>query len=124
MSEEQAPFPSPEGEQVKAGHTPGPWTAAHNGYFWDIRSERDGLISDACASNSIYRNGDLIPRNEAEAIAVANARLIAAAPELLEALEMVRDADNDCIADGLPTIPEIARRKIDAAIAKARGGAA
>ncbi len=50
-----------------------------------------------------------------------NARLIAAAPELLEALEMVRDADNDCHLDGLPTIPSIARAKIDAAIAKARG---
>lgn len=35
---------------------------------------------------------------------------------LLEALEMVRDADNDYRRDGLPTIPAAARAKIDAAI--------
>jgi hypothetical protein len=51
----------------------------------------------------------------------ANARLIAAAPELLEALVMVRDADDDCRADGLPTIPPMARAKIDRVIAKAEG---
>jgi hypothetical protein len=51
----------------------------------------------------------------------ANARLISAAPSLLEALEMVRDADEDCKKDGLPTIPVLARKKIDAAISKATG---
>lgn len=50
------------------------------------------------------------------------ARKMAAAPELLEALCMVRDADEDCKRDGLPTIPAMARAKIDAAIAKAEGG--
>jgi hypothetical protein len=49
----------------------------------------------------------------------ANARLIAAAPELLEALRMVRDADDDCHKDGLSTMPPAARATIDAAIAKA-----
>lgn len=39
--------------------------------------------------------------------------------ELLEALVMVRDADDDCARDGLPTIPPAARARIDAAIAKA-----
>ena len=43
--------------------------------------------------------------------------------EMLETLEMVRDADNDCKLDGLQTIPQIARSKIDAAIAKAKGEA-
>ena len=47
----------------------------------------------------------------------AAARLIFAAPELLEALEMVRDADND---NGRQ-MPTLARAKIDAAIAKATG---
>jgi len=41
--------------------------------------------------------------------------------ELLEALVMVRDADDDCLADGLPNIPSMARAKIDAAIKKAEG---
>ena len=39
----------------------------------------------------------------------------------LDALEMVRDADNDCRADGLPTMPDLARAKIDRAIAKLKG---
>ncbi len=51
----------------------------------------------------------------------ANGYLMAAAPDLLEALYMVRDADNDCHKDGLPTIPPAARRFIDTAIAKAEG---
>lgn len=39
--------------------------------------------------------------------------------ELLAALIMVRDADNDCIKDGLQRIPDIPRGVIDRAIAKA-----
>lgn len=41
--------------------------------------------------------------------------------ELLKVLEMVRDADEDCKRDGLPTIPAAARSRIDNAIAKAGG---
>ena len=51
----------------------------------------------------------------------ANAMLIVAAPDLLKALEMVRDADEDCKRDGLKCMPSFARAKIDAAIAKAKG---
>ena len=51
----------------------------------------------------------------------ANAQLISAAPDLFHALEMVRDSDEDCKKDGLPTIPTIARHVIDKAIAKATG---
>jgi len=49
----------------------------------------------------------------------ANAKLISAAPDLLAALVMVRDADDDCRMDGLATIPPAARARIDTAIAKA-----
>lgn len=52
----------------------------------------------------------------------ADARLIAAAPDLLEALRVMRDADEDCKRDGLRTLPAQARAMIDAAIAKAEGG--
>ncbi|ACI92675.1 hypothetical protein OCAR_5544 [Afipia carboxidovorans OM5] len=38
---------------------------------------------------------------------------------LLKAVEMVRDADEDCRKDGLPQMPPAARAKLDAAIAKA-----
>ena len=51
----------------------------------------------------------------------ANAHLLAAAPDLYEALEMVRDADEDCRKDGFDTIPPSARAKIDKALAKAEG---
>lgn len=44
-----------------------------------------------------------------------------AGPALLEALVMVRDADDDCIRDGLPRIPNLPRAKIDAAISRATG---
>ena len=40
--------------------------------------------------------------------------------ELLGALEMVRDADEDRKKDGLPTIPPMPRARIDAAITKAK----
>jgi hypothetical protein len=55
----------------------------------------------------------------------ANAELIVTAVNayeaLVEALEMMRDADEDCKRDGLTTMPPMARAKIDAALAKARG---
>ena len=37
---------------------------------------------------------------------------------LRDALEMVRDADDDCRRDGLQTIPNIARTKIGKALAR------
>lgn len=48
-------------------------------------------------------------------------RLHSVNSDLLGALEMVRDADEDCKRDGLQTIPSMARHRIDAAIAKATG---
>lgn len=42
----------------------------------------------------------------------------------IEALELIRDADNDCRADGLQTLPDFVRSMIDAAMAKAEGVAA
>lgn len=82
-------------------HTPGPWrpVAIENKRI-SVISERNGLVC-----NLIYCKQE-------------NARLIAAAPELLEALELVKggtkfDVDNDFTR-------EITRR-IDAAIAKAKG---
>lgn len=82
-----------------AKHTPGPWRV--NGQK-SVRGPNLEYIA-----NANWKNGE------------ANARLIAAAPDLLEALIMVRDADDDCKSDGLPTIPSIARATINAAISKA-----
>lgn len=49
--------------------------------------------------------------------------VVAQRDELLAALIMVRDADEDCKRDGLQTIPPVPRARIDAAIAKVEGGA-
>lgn len=86
-------------------HTPGPWAV---GLREDQTIFTENLLRVATVE---------CPRKEWK----ANARLIAAAPDLLEALEMVRDADNDRAADKMETIPDVARAKIDRAIAKARG---
>ena len=56
-----------------------------------------------------------------DALAKERDALQAEVERLRAALEMVRDADDDCREDGLPTIPEAARRRIDAAIDAARG---
>lgn len=67
------------------------------------------------------RKDESVYRYDVRGINSADACLIAASPDLLEALIMVRDADEDCRQDGLPTIPAPARAKIDRAIAKAEG---
>lgn len=51
----------------------------------------------------------------------ADAHLISAAPDMLEVLKMISDADDDCRVDGLQTMPRTPRAALDAAIAKATG---
>ncbi len=66
-------------------HTPGEWTVKDNG-IWDITIEAGGTI---CHINN---RGDWFPKNEGEDgrshnQMLADARLIAAAPEMLECLK-------------------------------------
>ena len=95
-----------------ATHTAGPWR------WFDLqpRNHWAGIAVVARDPDAREHERDIatLPKGSE-----ANARLIAAAPALLEALVMVRDADDDCARDGLPTIPPAARARIDAAIAKA-----
>lgn len=89
-------------------HTPGPWVAVFNNVFWEVapenRQENDPYtIGDVCASN---------PENPESGLQEANARLFAAAPELLAALE------------GVLRVADRATKEFDAAraaIAKALG---
>ena len=97
-------------------HTPGPWkvTVENDDSDWAIVTGKGGNIVANVNSES---GPDLPPLVSTKMPQRANTNLIDAAPDLLEALEMVRDADND---NGRK-IPSLARAKIDAAIAKARG---
>ena len=65
-------------------HTPGPWFAV--GYQVEIESD---TVADICTTNAnLFGQGGL----HDDARAMANARLIAAAPDMLEMLEVARDS--------------------------------
>ena len=99
-------------EQSKSKHTPGPWTLTFDGTGILALSKKGTFIkvAESLTVQLVDGTGDhsLTPAKVA-----ANARLIAAAPELLEALEvLVAHAPNaECEA------------VIRALIAKAKGGA-
>lgn len=61
--------------------TPGPWYARRNTAFWEINAEGFGQIGDACASTASIADG-----HGSEELGRANATLMAAAPELFEAV--------------------------------------
>jgi hypothetical protein len=91
-------------EEVMSKHTPGPWKIEHDYKPYVINA---GAGHTICAIT-----GTAAIRPEAE----ANARLIAAAPEMLEALKLVRESG---LADeyGASAVEDA----INAAIKKATG---
>lgn len=109
------------GDSAKVGHTPGPWEYLEDDCHDD---ERHGVIAK-CTDLWIatcFRSGT---ETSTEAEAEANARLIAAAPELLTSLRgllaiTVHPYDGAEFEDG--EVPEVDAAR--AAIAKATGGAA
>ncbi len=86
-----------------SAHTPGPWHASKAGHH-TIWAANEVLITDC---------DTLDPRQPPTDQTQANARLIAAAPLMLEALENIEN-DNE-------HMPSTAWELIQAAIAKARG---
>ena len=94
-------------EQFK--HTPGPWSYR----YWSNCSDRNLL-----EGYSISADGHIVPMNTSEGDlyeAEANARLIAAAPELLEALKAAQKKGSRWH----PADPVV--QQINVAIAKATG---
>ena len=98
--------------QAKVKHTPGPWNSEliNNGTDYQISSKRRYIATLAKYGNLDSKCDDLDK---------ANARLIAAAPELLEALKDVLRWWDSCPLgkeyDGINT------KQIKQAIAKAEG---
>ena len=72
--------------QVDADFTPGPWTAYDNGSYYEIKvpSERNRQVDIVSPSlcQVFYETGDKIKGNP-------NVRLMAAAPDLLDALQEI-----------------------------------
>jgi hypothetical protein len=100
-----------EKAQAEAQPSPGPWTSSPmtvNGRY--VHVIRSGLY---CVAEVLDYNKH--PRNS------ANARLIAAAPEMLEALRTIVDSPLGAIA---PSIREQARAVIAKAAPRAAGGGA
>ena len=89
-------------------HTPGPWKWMMGGIVGVKRDKHDQTVPSVVNHNGLGRQG-----TETE----HNARLIAAAPELLEALDALLNAR----WQGDQTVLTDAQAKARAAIAKARG---
>jgi hypothetical protein len=88
-------------------HTPGPWTVQESGKY---------VEGATCTVAKIYFLPELM--DDAEAESWANARLIAAAPDLLALLEEYASKARDVVTPAPGSLIERTR----AAIAKARGG--
>ena len=85
-------------------HTPGPWSICNDGFVYDKNGER------VCSPHSTLPGGERYKQHRKSW--QQNARLIAAAPDLLEALKQI---DEQTVEGG--RINTLAR----AAIAKAEG---
>ena len=91
-------------------HTPGPWTVRH-----DFRSGNGELCVGVSAARIGPKSGAVAwPSGVDDAQELANARLIAAAPDLLAALQLVYANAGES--------PEWIRSRIAPVIARAIGG--
>lgn len=104
-----------------SGHTPGPWK--HDGQGLKVFAESMNVCDIRGWGHLTGKGGGLaLPEDTAIAIQTANAQLIAAAPELLDAARLAVDAIGNTRDDfGLKIQLEKAYLELRAAIAKAEG---
>ena len=97
---------------MSAQHTPGPWRSSGSLTIYIEARLGDGWIQEVCSVGPTEADKGYGEQQQ------ANARLIAAAPDLLEALQAVlaNSLDSKGLAD--------AHKQARAAIAKATGGKA
>lgn len=80
---------------AQAGHTPGPWTLlpeeADKDYLRIRGTRLGGRYKVANVHHIRYEGAHAVVRERDDAESIANARLIAAAPELLAALKAIVD---------------------------------
>lgn len=100
-------------------HTPGPWHFVGTNVYSGIEDPRGGFSqSDQIAICDYMQSAEGKFRHQRE----ANARLIAAAPDMLEALHLAAELIAHCQRDGCPAGPIAVPSRIRDAIAKATGG--
>lgn len=90
---------------------PHPWAPLFNGVFWEVRDRVGSKVGDVCGAD---------PHNPHSGTQESCARIFAAAPDLLEALEKCRDDINWMINSGKMLNPHDFYY-VDDAIAKANG---
>ncbi len=97
-------------ETTAASHTPGPWVV-NDRFYVCTAAPTPEFIADCATDSSVERE---------YAIDEANARLIAASPDMLDALYLARSFAEEAIHGDRRWHAEVSAA-IDAAIAKAEG---
>lgn len=113
-------------------HTPGPWVVLDSTYVFSAlgADSGDGCKADSndgwqvacCATGLTFAGGELTELGIG--VMKANARLIAAAPDLLSTLELVKRRLNTCLCDDVKMGEGMMNRlfeDVSEAIARAKG---
>lgn len=116
MSDHQAPAVCADSQQPVTAHTPGPWFASRFGDVWaETGVDKPGQRTVDICVMKVDQFEPFKPSDQWE----ANARLIAAAPDLLAALRLMLDFDYSLDYSGAPSMDAIDAAR--AAIAAAEG---
>lgn len=100
-------------------HTPGPWKARRNAAFWEVNCLRDGETEFNDCSPCVAHAWGIGDEDAADGpTSAANAALISAAPDLLQALQEIMCRAEEWINMNLD---DQVGDKARAAIAKAEG---